>query len=270
MLVTQFLIAILEALGLQILVLFGLFFFLGFILTILQEQTAKNYYRSVGWNGILWTAWIGTPVHELSHAFFAILFRHRVVSVKLFAPNRETGELGEVQHSYDPRSLYQVAGNFFIGAAPLIGGSCALALLAYLVLPQTGVALEPLIANVTSLPQILESSWNLLKQIFTPQSVASWQFWLCLYLSFCISSHLAPSKIDRRQMWHGFGWLIVVLILFNLVGALFQYNSTQLIFQAAGYLSILTALLLYASLVSLCHFLLSWVVLSPLRRRPSS
>lgn len=255
----QFLLSILETLSTQILVLFGLFFVLGFILTTLQEQTQKNYYRSIGWKGILWTAWIGTPVHELSHLFFALLFRHRIVSLKLFSPNQETGELGEVQHSYTRGSIYQVAGNFFIGVAPLIGGSCALAFLAYLVIPHGGDVQQTLLVNPTSLRQILQNATTLLGQIFTPLNLASPLFWLCLYLSFCVSSHMAPSKVDRRSMWHGFGWLLVALILFNIVGAILNYNATQLVFQAAGYLSILTALFLYAIVVSLCHFLLSLI-----------
>ena len=63
----------------QLIGVFGIFFVFGFVLSRLQRWTSSNYYRSVGWKGILWTAWLGTPIHELSHVFFAWLFRHRII-----------------------------------------------------------------------------------------------------------------------------------------------------------------------------------------------
>ena len=38
---------------------FGVFFIFGFILAKLQNWTSSLYLQTVGWKGILWTAWIG-------------------------------------------------------------------------------------------------------------------------------------------------------------------------------------------------------------------
>src|SRR3989338_7062997 len=110
----------------QIFGLFGIFFVCGFILSKTQTWTARIYARAVGWRGILWTAWIGTPIHELGHALVARLFRHRVNKISLFQPNQSTGNLGSVDHSFNPKSFYQRMGNFFIGAAPLFFGAAVL------------------------------------------------------------------------------------------------------------------------------------------------
>ena len=66
---------------------------------------------------------IGTPVHELSHALMCIIFRHKITDMKLYQMDDETGTMGYVTHSYNERSIYQKTGLFFIGVAPIIGGS---------------------------------------------------------------------------------------------------------------------------------------------------
>src|SRR3989338_501064 len=106
----------------QIVGLLGTFFFIGFLLSKIQERTQQAYRAVVGWKGILWTAWFGTPLHEFGHIIFAKIFRHRVEEISLFRPNKTTGTLGHVSHSYNPKSLYQQIGNFFIGGAPMIFG----------------------------------------------------------------------------------------------------------------------------------------------------
>ena len=97
----------LRTLALEIVGLFGIFFALGFVLSKLQTAVQTNYHRTIGWKGILLTAWIGTPIHEISHIFFAKIFRHRITHVSLFKPNKVTGNLGHVEHSYNSLSLYQ-------------------------------------------------------------------------------------------------------------------------------------------------------------------
>ncbi|MFZ2803933.1 MAG: hypothetical protein WA001_01795 [Patescibacteria group bacterium] len=263
----QFLLTLLEAVLIQAVVLFGLFFVLGYVLSKLQGWTQENYFRSVGWKGILWTAWIGTPVHELCHLLFALLFGHRIVRVRLFAPNRETGELGEVQHSYNPGNFYQVAGNFFIGAAPTIGGAFVLGLLAYFLLPNGKELLPTLASGSASFPSFVTGIFSVLAKIFAPQNFQSTAFWIFLYISFCVSCHLAPSKVDRGQMWGGFVWLLLLLVAFNVVGLFFRYDPSTLVVSFATHVSLLTALFVYAILISACHFLLSCLLLLVFRRR---
>src|SRR3989339_2044244 len=131
----EFLLTLTQAVAIQIAGIFGIFFAFGFVLATLQEWTQKKYHQSIGWKGILWTAWMGTPIHELGHVFFAKIFRHTINEVYLFRPNPATGNLGHVDHSYRTHSWYQRIGNFFIGAAPLIWGSAVLVAMLYFLLP---------------------------------------------------------------------------------------------------------------------------------------
>src|SRR6185437_12024785 len=75
----------------------------------------------------------GVAIHELGHAFFCLIFRHKIVKMKLFSPQSD-GTLGYVQHSYNPASTYQKFGNFFIGTGPIWFGTLLVYLIARLTL----------------------------------------------------------------------------------------------------------------------------------------
>lgn len=62
---------------------------------------------------------IGIIVHELSHTFFALIFFHKIKEVTLFGLD-DKNIYGRVAHSYNPASLYQKIGTFFISLSPLI------------------------------------------------------------------------------------------------------------------------------------------------------
>ncbi len=64
-----------------------------------------------------------------------VLFRHRIDDFALFEPDRESGRLGYVKHSFRRGNWFEEIGNLFIGIAPLIGGSIALAALLWLFYP---------------------------------------------------------------------------------------------------------------------------------------
>lgn len=219
----------------------------------------------MGWKGILWTAWLGTPFHELGHWLLAKLFRHRISRMAIFQPNEKTGELGQVCHTFNPASLYQKIGNFFIGAAPLIFGSTVLALLAYFLLPNGKQTFLLLLATGHSPTSILASLPKILANFFAPEHIQTWPFWLFLYLSFAIASHLAPSKADRRGMWAGLGWIILLLALINTFAILFKFDLTQYLKRTSQYLSILTVIFIYALIISATHWALSAVILTPIR-----
>lgn len=263
---SDFFLTVLKSTAVQLVGLLGIFFVLGFILSKLQEWTQKNYARSIGWKGILWTAWIGTPFHELGHAFFAKLFRHQITHLALFQPNAVTGELGRVDHSYNPASLYQKIGNFFIGAAPMIFGATILWLLVIGLLPDGKTVFTPLLEAAGSFSSWHQALKESLVGLFDPDRLRAWPFWLWLYISFAIASHLAPSKIDRQGMWSGLRWIIGILLIINLFTALLRLDITAYLLRTTQYLSILTAIFLYAIVISAAHWALSAVLLRPFRR----
>ncbi len=88
----------------------------------IQSRLATRF----GWRSVLVTGWLGTPIHELSHAAMCLLFRHRIDEIQLFDPDVREGRLGYVRHSYRKGNWFEEAGNVLIGTAPLIGGSVVL------------------------------------------------------------------------------------------------------------------------------------------------
>ena len=63
-----------------------------------------------------------TPLRELGHALFAVLFFHRVTEARFLDLHDPDGELGYVEHSYNPRNPVAVLGNFFYAVGPIVIG----------------------------------------------------------------------------------------------------------------------------------------------------
>jgi hypothetical protein len=215
------------------LVQIGIFFVPGLVLTLvvnyvstlLQLRALLTIGR--GWYLGLF-GWLGTIIHELGHALFCIIFRHKITEMKLFDPDPETGTLGYVQHTYESSSLYQMAGNFFIGIGPILLGSGLIYLLLYLLL-----GLNPFkFAVNTGLPSLDIYSWsvfiNLLQNlrtslttlvsgIYSLTNFASWQLYVFIYLTFTIGSSIILSPSDFKGTFKGLSIILPVIFVFNLV-----------------------------------------------------
>jgi hypothetical protein len=187
--------------------------------------------RRFGWNSILATGWLGASVHELSHAALCPLFGHRIDELALFKPDKKSGRLGYVKHSYNPKNPWHVVGNFFIGVAPLFGGALVLYGLLWLFFPEAarqaagagGLGVSLSTGNLGEAANaVLSLAREVLAQLFMRENLLSWRLWLFLYLALCVGSHLAPSGSD----YQGAKWGALVL-----VGLLWTFN---LIFLACG------------------------------------
>ncbi|MBP9761101.1 MAG: hypothetical protein KBD15_02590 [Candidatus Magasanikbacteria bacterium] len=256
----EFFVTLLSHVVSQLVGILGIFFVLGYAMSKVQNAIHHIYQRTVGWKGILFTAWIGTPIHELSHVIVAKLFRHRIEEVSFFKPNKHTGALGHVEHSYNKKSLYQQMGNFFIGAAPLIGGSLIVFLLLKIFFPQG----TELISTFSHIHVSKESFFLLQKTLTNVWSTIPFEsvsFWIFIFLSFCISSHSAPSAQDRRGMWKGFGWIIVLLIILNIIPTLLGATSDGIITHINRYTGILISFSLYTLSLLLVHYILVFTLL---------
>ena len=67
----------------------GTLFVLGALLYLVQHGTHRYLSRLIGFRGIAWTTgWLGTPVHEFSHALVGKLFGLTITEVKPFAPDK--------------------------------------------------------------------------------------------------------------------------------------------------------------------------------------
>lgn len=260
------LITIITHVGIQLLACVGIFFVFGFILSKIQSVINTQYQRAFGWKGILWTAWIGTPVHELSHALIAWLFHHKIHHISLFQPNEETGGLGHVEHSYEKYSLWQQIGNFFIGAAPMIAGPIVLTALLYTFIPHARETFLPLTETTPDIRSIGMGFFASVTSLFTFVNLHVWQFWVFLYLSFCVSCHMAPSSADLRGMYRGFAWVIILLILVNTGAVLVDVSLNSYLPTVYRYLHIFTSLFLYATLLSIIHLMIVTTFFSLFRR----
>jgi len=179
-----------------------------------------------GWWSVLWTGWIGVPIHEMSHLVMARIFRHHVSELHLFSPDPRTGMLGYVNHTWKPESRYQRAGNFFIGIAPVLGGTAVLILLTRLILPP-GSALDEssrILAGFlaspgtsTGLALARHLALELPASLFSPPMLASWRLWLVLYLVMAVGLHMSPSREDLGGTWKGFAYIGGGLLCINVI-----------------------------------------------------
>lgn len=198
-----------------------------------------------GWKVVLWTGWLGTPIHELSHALMCKLFNHRIDEIALFEPDLQSGRLGFVKHSFRRGNWFQELGNFFIGVAPLIGGSLALAVLLWLFYPNAAAAA---IAATTSeepfnvVTQITDTTIAILAEIATLQNLVSLRFWAFVYLVLCVGGHMAPSRSDYRGSTKGVLMVLGCLLAVSFAMALLQYDLTAVAGQMSSLLSPLFAL----------------------------
>lgn len=155
----------------------------------------------LGRTGFTYLTMPGVVIHELSHWCFCLIFQHKIVQVKLFAPQND-GTLGMVLHSYDSRNIFHRIGNFFIGSAPVWGGLLTMCIISRILLP------ESLFSGVPA-AQIAE--------FFSTSLWSCWQSWLWFYLMLAIAAHISLSKADLRCAADGIGFLIMLPILLCVV-----------------------------------------------------
>lgn len=222
----------------------GVFFVLAGILFILQKWVLILANNMLSGRLIYISAWIGTPVHELSHALCCVLFGHKIQQIVLFNPDRR-GTLGYVTHSYDNRRLWKVLGNFLIGIAPLFGGLGCIYLLTLLLLEDSGsllliiksafmddlysIHLDSLLTLSSDLVFFFKNAY-----LASPYHVVTWA-----YLCAAISLHLSPSKEDLKGAWSG----LLLFLVFYLIGqGAYQYLGGEWDSGLIGGLNLLSTL----------------------------
>jgi len=204
----------------------GMIIFVGFILGVLRKHSVENFQRSFGWNAVAITAIIGVPIHEISHAILCVLFGHKITKLVLIQKRDESGVLGYVNHAYNPNNVYQQAGNFFIGVAPIFGGVSAIIALMYTIIPKTynefiSISMNNLhITKISyvALNAILNSYIDLIKIIFSFKNFTNPYFILFLFLAICISSHISLSSADIKGASKGLFIIFFIILGINILG----------------------------------------------------
>ncbi|HZK80591.1 MAG TPA: hypothetical protein VFC46_05970 [Humisphaera sp.] len=206
----------------QLLLVLGPVMVLAIVLHYLSRYVRTRAARVMGLDAYTYFTAPGVMVHELGHAFFCVIFRHKIVRMRLFSPQAD-GTLGSVEHAYNPRSTYQKIGNFFIGTGPIWFGTAIVFLLArYLLnLPAVSIEASNSFDNGSSLatliPQVMATAWQLFAAILHSAVDSGWRFWLFVYLVFCIGSHITLSRSDIDGAGRGLVWLILFVLIVNLL-----------------------------------------------------
>jgi hypothetical protein len=173
------------------------------------------------------TGFIGVPIHEIGHALFCIVFRHRIVDIKLYQPNSADGTLGYVHHVYNSRSIYQQIGNFFIAYGPILVGNGVLLLLMSWLVPNLFGAFsnssdfsEILNLNIFSfaaLKYIFDIMWNASLTFYSASELGDWRWWAFMVPACSIALHMSLSVADMKASWVGFGFILGTLLTVNTV-----------------------------------------------------
>lgn len=250
----------------QMIVTFGLFILFAVVLFVLEKLASRWLSNAFGWKGVLLTGWVGTPIHEFGHLVFCWLFLHKVTEVKFYSPDKESGVLGYVRHSYNKKNVYQQVGRFFIGFAPLISGCLAL----YLILKGYGqvnsffvrqVMVSEMLVDPMRITDSLLATWNhflnTVPLFFSLELMKDPWYWLFLYFSMCVAVHTAPSKADVKGALPGFLFLIIIVYLINCCVLFFSGDLNEVFVQISQTSRVALALLAYGSVLSAINALVA-------------
>lgn len=287
--VSGFLKSVVTAAIIQFFWLFGLLFVFGFALYLFARMTRTVFVNTIGSKAdIYFTGWVGTPVHELGHALFCVIFRHKITGMKLYHPNPDDGTIGFVNHSFNTKSLYQQSGNFFIGIGPVISGTLALYAVLYFLVPNYSEVFVHLKAQSEVWTNLLKghfqgvfsaifsSLYATLSTLFIKENMTDYRFYIFLYLALCISSHMELSPPDIKGAWLGMVWLLLAFFLFNLfvlgfehmgwnqyVGKAWLYFKPETYAAPVGhFLGNCGSILMFSLFISTISFLFTYVVLT--------
>ena len=212
-------------LGKQLLYSVGIVVIFGFIVSIFR----KIFYKIAGRAGyitLLVTGAVGTPVHELSHAFMCVIFGHKIYEMSLFDPTNEDGTLGYVYHYYNPKNIFQQIGNFFIGIAPLICSSAVLFILMVIFVNDVFLDVNDILISVMTFSDFsgelgifdfIVYVQQIILVIFNPANLSNVWWWVFIVLAIMICSHMELSGADIKSGFVGFIYLTVLLFIINLV-----------------------------------------------------
>lgn len=225
---------------LQILLLFGPILLFGYLIALCNRRFYANF-GSHSMTVCYMTGFIGTPIHELSHALFCLIFGHKIVEIKLFQIGAADGTLGYVNHTYNKRNIYQRVGNFFIGIAPILVISALLFLLAWLLMPSMIAQMTASIQGISvseGIGSVLSKLFHAVGTFFT--YAVTWQWWVFIGLGMFLALHMTLSGADIKGALSG---LIFVLLLFLLIDIILGLISgeildvfTQWVMSVSGYL----------------------------------
>ncbi|HQP96697.1 MAG TPA: hypothetical protein PLY68_10950 [Myxococcota bacterium] len=209
---------------------FGPVFLVAFLMAMVSGLINRAAQASIGYKAFIYMTAPGTVVHELGHAVFCLLFRHKINEISLFKPEPD-GTLGYVKHSYNAASIYQRVGNFYIATGPIWFG-CVVVYLLSLLLIGTGLFSPVLNMSISAADldtvgdaarlggRFLENLLTPVGALFTAENAKDWKFWVFIYLTISIGIHMTLSPADLKGGWPGFLLLLLLILIFNALVAI--------------------------------------------------
>ena len=252
----------------------GLVYIVGYVISIINRLFYKCFNNSK--LAIYGTGLIGTPIHELSHLLMCLVFGHKVDEVKFFQINDEDGVLGYVNHSWNPKNIYQQIGNYFIGIAPILVGTLIVFFGIKAFLPNTynqinGYfdAIKNLGVNVNIFDYVFDFFCGMFLAMFTDISIG-WKWWVFMLFILCIAIHMNLSTADIKNSIISIPLLLAIIVIVNLViGFIFGglYNKFLILMNTVGGLLISVLMLsLVLSIICLALALAIKITVSIIRR----
>ena len=217
-----------------LLAILGCFVLLAALLQIVTTLLRTRWFELLGERSWTLLAMPGTIVHETGHALFCLLFRHKIEEMKLFAPMPD-GTLGYVRHTWEKRSLYQRAGNFFIGTGPVIFGTAVIIVVTAWLLPEVRRELElPSCHTLGDLAAgALSLTCRMIRELFRPELWTKYRSYIWIVLTLLIGSHITLSKSDLENA--GSGALLLPLLLFLLDLAVIRwFDPAEFLLRRGG------------------------------------
>ena len=256
-------------------VLIQLFYFLGsvYLVGFFISKISAAFYNLFKSKVVCYVLGvIGTPVHELSHAFMCILFGHKVTEMKLFQIDDEDDKLGYVKHSYNPKNIYHQIGNYFIGVAPILIGTLVICLFMRLMVPNAYFEVSDHINNMVSSSKsgfsfsMFVYGFGIIKALFT--NITSFFWWLVfMFMLLCISMHMSLSVADIKNSVRAIPFIALILLVVNGLVRIISKNAylgfTAFMHTMGSYLiSFLMLSLIFSIIVLVIAFLIRFIVVS--------
>ena len=167
------------------------------------------------------TSILGTPVHELGHALFCLLFGHKIERMKLWSPTAKDGLYGFVEHSYNRKNPWARLGNLFIGIGPIFSGLGTVILMLCLCFPdqwasflETSEALSHTGADWGELSQGIFSLFLQLPEAFRENALVST---LGLLVILSVALHISLSVQDIKGALSALPICFALLALISLI-----------------------------------------------------
>jgi len=180
--------------------------------------------------------------------------------------------LGYVNHSYNNSNPWHQIGNFFIAFGPIMLGSFIIFLLVKFFLPSNQSLMQVFssppadLTNLTGIKntiiQLYQTGKDTYFTMFSPVHLHQWQFWVFLYVSLCIASHMELSPADLKGLGIGLLAIIIILLVFNAVCIYFDLGLSRYVFAIGRWTNMTTGVFTFAVTVSAMNFVVSFLVLN--------